>query len=32
VVSPGIPGALPSDYSWSSTNVSVVRAALSYKF
>jgi outer membrane immunogenic protein len=32
VVSPGIPGALPSDYSWSSTSVSVARAALSYKF
>jgi outer membrane immunogenic protein len=32
VVSPGIPGALPSGYSWSSTNVSVARAALSYKF
>jgi outer membrane immunogenic protein len=32
VVSPGIPGALPSGYSWSSTNVSVARAGLSYKF
>jgi outer membrane immunogenic protein len=31
VVSPG-PGALPSGYSWSSTNVSVARAGLSYKF
>jgi outer membrane immunogenic protein len=32
VVSPGISGALPSGYSWSSTNVSVARAGLSYKF
>ena len=32
VVTPGFPGALPSGYSWSNTNVSVARAALSYKF
>ena len=32
VVTPVTHGALPSGYSWSNTNVSVVRAALSYKF
>jgi hypothetical protein len=32
VVTPAIPGALPSGYSWSNANVSVARAALSDKF
>ena len=32
VVTPVTHSALPSGYSWSNTNVSVVRAALSYKF
>jgi opacity protein-like surface antigen len=32
VVSPGFAGGLPSGYSWSNTNASVARAALSYKF
>jgi outer membrane immunogenic protein len=32
VVTPVTHSALPSGYLWSNTNVSVVRAALSYKF
>jgi outer membrane immunogenic protein len=32
VTSPGFAGGLPSGYSWSNTNASVARAALSYKF
>ena len=32
VVTPAIHSALSSGYSWSNTNVSVARAAVSYKF